>query len=147
MICQPIYNALNERYQGTGAQAALKGERANQERLANCGFDTQLQTSDEALIQMLEKIVARWNVTIMPLNSQINKRPASKDGGGKAFQAIPMSDERECQSKLVFSEADYAIAALIPVCPRDFVYIDKFRQQGLKQDKMLDDFVLQTIKR
>lgn len=99
------------------------------------------------LIQVLEKIVARWNISILPLNSQINKRPASKDGGGKAFQAIPMTEERECQSKLVFSEHDYAAAALIPVCVRDFIYIDKFRQQGLKQDKMLDDFVLQTIKR
>lgn len=91
-------------------------------------------------------MIARWNTHVAPLNSKIIRSAVSKNGGGNAHQAIPMK-EMQTKGPIVFDEDDYSAAAMFPVCYRTYTYIDKYRQQGIKQSKMLDDYVLQIMRK
>lgn len=137
---QPLRNALNAE-DGKGEVIALRGERDSLARLQACGFDTALETPDEKLVLIIERMIARWNTHVAPLNTKIHRSPVSKNGGGCAHQAIPMK-KMQTKGQIVFDEDDYSVAALFPVCYRTYTYIDKYRHQGIKQSKMLDDYIL-----
>jgi len=124
----------------------LREDRDSLARLQACGFTIAFDTPDETLVMIIERMIARWNTHVAPLNTKIFRSPVSKNGGGCAHQAIPM-ENKQTKGQIVFDENDYAVAALLPVCFRTYTYIDKYRHQGIKQTKMLDDYILQVMRK
>lgn len=146
LLSPPILESLDRNHDNLGAKIRLKTQRDDVTILDDCGYDIPIRTPHEVIVDILKKIVAKWNSQFGFMNTQVNRKPVTDEGQGRAFQAIP-TDGSICKSKLVFGKDDYSMAVLFPFCEKDFVYIDKFRTSTSRHDKMLDDYVVQVIQK
>lgn len=144
-----IMEALNRDHDGLGHK--IKLSKANKDDyqaiLQELGFSHVVKTSDEQIVLDLKRIYTQWQVHHMKLNAVIPMTPISKITQGCAHQAILAGNRGKCSSYIVYNHHDYYMADIMCLTKRTINGIDKVRTTTQQQDRMLDEYVQEAIKR